>query len=511
MSLAIISIVLFAACMILFCCSIGSDAFWSDEGDIFSGGVSVAKGFTLYSEFVSQHMPFSYYIAALFYLLGANSLYLFRLYFYILYSSIFVFMFIYYRNFVSKYSLCLFPLIFICLLYTYELGTSILSDQIAGLGFACLFLQLLKYNKCKKISIFDSIVISVSIVFTIGVTFVSIYGIFMIFLSFLCITIKIYKQKKNKIFIKILRDYWKFLTICILPWLILLIYLIISETLNDAVYWSYVFNRTIYSKYLLGGLGSNIFGPIKDGVNYWKIFFASCTTNFNLLYLIIVSFSTIFICYLFVKRYFLLSISSLFLIILLSNRGIFNFHVSQCVCLLSLYCSLTIFGITKKNLIIKSYLIKASCSFILSLMLLSNINFSLIKDIKYIYKQPQISQISQKVKLLTKSNEPIWGAFLAFSNLVSVEAGRPKIYEVYSVPWTWEATGMGYINNNLANLPRVLIYNPDYTVWCYNTKEYGKDFDRFVSSNYIKLDDSLYIKNSYYEEAKDILDSISKV
>ena len=44
--------------------------FGTDELDIMVGGKGIASGYRLYNDFISQHMPVSYYISAFFELLG---------------------------------------------------------------------------------------------------------------------------------------------------------------------------------------------------------------------------------------------------------------------------------------------------------------------------------------------------------------------------------------------------------------------------------------------------------
>ena len=44
--------------------------FATDELDVMTGGKAIASGYQLYGDFLSQHMPFTYYLSAVFDALG---------------------------------------------------------------------------------------------------------------------------------------------------------------------------------------------------------------------------------------------------------------------------------------------------------------------------------------------------------------------------------------------------------------------------------------------------------
>lgn len=66
---------------------IGEFVFDTDEGDVFAGGMAIAHGIPLYKEYLSQHMPFSYFVSAVFWVFGADGIFSQRFFFYLFYSS----------------------------------------------------------------------------------------------------------------------------------------------------------------------------------------------------------------------------------------------------------------------------------------------------------------------------------------------------------------------------------------------------------------------------------------
>ena len=63
---------LFFCCVLALYLTMLADGLFVDELDVFYGGYSLAKGGDIYKAYPSQHMPFSYYLAAPGALLGAR-------------------------------------------------------------------------------------------------------------------------------------------------------------------------------------------------------------------------------------------------------------------------------------------------------------------------------------------------------------------------------------------------------------------------------------------------------
>lgn len=73
---------------------------------------AIARGFVLYKEYTSQHMPFSYYVSAVFEFFGAHSIYAQRFMFYLLFALMWVLIYRIYRKDFNSKALAFYPVLF---------------------------------------------------------------------------------------------------------------------------------------------------------------------------------------------------------------------------------------------------------------------------------------------------------------------------------------------------------------------------------------------------------------
>ena len=126
--------------------------FGTDELDIMVLGKAIARGRLLYVDIFSQHMPISYYISALFYKLGAISVTEQRIAFYLFFAIMWASIVFLYQNVIDYRALMIYPIFHCCLIQSYDLGTAILSEHIAGCGAIIIILEFLSFVKTKKIN-----------------------------------------------------------------------------------------------------------------------------------------------------------------------------------------------------------------------------------------------------------------------------------------------------------------------------------------------------------------------
>ena len=153
-----------------------SEPYFTDEQDVFYGAYSVAKGKDIYQSFLSQHMPFSYYFAALVALCGARTVFQFRVGIYVLLS--FLWEGIYLRNRKAYHQMTLWsmPLIYLTILRTLWMGTTMLSDHWQGIGTVLILLELIRYADTREITWTCAAMVSLGIVLSLGSSFVSAYS-----------------------------------------------------------------------------------------------------------------------------------------------------------------------------------------------------------------------------------------------------------------------------------------------------------------------------------------------
>ncbi len=172
------SLFLFLLFLSLITLNLQDPFFDTDEGDIFVTGNGIAYGYDLYTDLHSQHMPFSYYLSALFWKLGANSIFRQRFAFYCFFALMWSIIINRYKKTVPAFSLILYPFLFLLSIKQYFWGTTILSEHLAGIGFVILLLETLQFCRTELLRVDNSIFISLSIVLTFGTIFIAAYAVF---------------------------------------------------------------------------------------------------------------------------------------------------------------------------------------------------------------------------------------------------------------------------------------------------------------------------------------------
>ena len=477
--------------------------FGTDELDIMVLGKAVARGRLLYVDIFSQHMPFSYYISALFYKLGAVSVNEQRIAFYIFFSFIWTSIVFYYKKIVDYKILIISPLIFCCLIQNYDLGTAILSEHLAGCGALILILEYLSYIKNKKLSFIDSLLISFAIVLTLGTIFISIYALFFLFIGVILYEMK-WRDKENvRLWIsKTLRKYVKLGIVILTPWIGLIVYYVMSHSLSEFIYGAYTINRTIYPKYN-DGTGGNVvsvfFQPI-DKVASFIIngFDINSWTYVTMLQWIIVIFSLLFLVIIGKELGKVSGIVLFLYIYAFGTRGIFHFHGTACVELLAFstaYSLLYFYDRCKNKYVFLNYILGFCVIVILSGYLNNISQFATLN-----FKNNETEQ-SKMLKEITDNDESVW--MLMFDNLDMMLADRVPVGGAATTPWTWEEFGKKEFKRLKKNSPRVAMFDENHEVWENKLKDYAPKVIKYIKKNYTQIPGttSLYVRNDYYNEA----------
>ena len=495
--------------------------FDTDEGDVFAGGMAIANGITLYKEYLSQHMPFSYFVSAVFWLFGADSVYSQRICFYLLYAS---FWLLIVRRYASHFTYCalvLSFLLYVSFIGQISLGTQILSEHLALIGYVILFAEFVRYSDSEKskFGLNESLLISFSILCTFGTTFVSAFGLLPIIIGFLVVFInkQLSHASKPLLFGQIIangfRDCKILISIVLLPWVAFLIYCLFTDSLKDCIYWSYDFNREIYSKYLRG-YGTSITSVLRGTISGYFSFFTSTVNSILSAKINFIEF-TKFLVYIFslmyviqniVNKKYLLAFISIFMIIFTGTRGMFNFHSTpqlMLMCMMSSLFLITIYKNSKENfpklLVVFTFLV-------LFIPYLSG--FSSYPSFKPKHNTPH--DISCYIRAITNKDDNVWEFALA-TNKVIFDSGRVPVYQFAATPWMWDATGMKAIEKHKNNLPKVILYNENQDVWGHKIADYAPGLSKFMAENYTRYKEKefMYIRKDYYPTALSILNSFN--
>ncbi len=480
--------------------------FGTDELDIMVLGKAIARGRLLYVDIFSQHMPISYYISALFYKLGAISVTEQRIAFYLFFAIMWASIVFLYQNVIDYRALMIYPIFHCCLIQSYDLGTAILSEHIAGCGAIIIILEFLSFVKTKKINTKSNIFLSFGIVLTFGTIFVSIYALFFVFIGVLCLELKWKtKEETTKNWLKfILKRYVKLGIVVAIPWLVLLVFFVCTHSLKEFVYGAYTINRTIYPRYN-GGTGNNIltmfFVPIDmfstfitDGLNLANWSYV------NVLQWIVMIGCLIFLC-LMANKYGKLVAGILFMYIYaLGIRGIFNFHGTACVEVLAFTSSYVIVGLCNKKLCSDRQGKSLALGLASAILIISGYTNNISKLTTLNFKEEQTEQ-SKVITKITDENESVWMA--AFDNQDMMLADRIPIGGAVTTPWTWEDFGKKEFKKLKNKSPRVAVLDENHEVWGYNLKDYAPKLIKYIKKNYTQIPGTttLYVRNDYYNEA----------
>lgn len=493
---------------------------FSDECDNFAGGLVVAKGGMLYRDYVSQHMPVMYYLCAIFHLLGADTIFLYRFFFYLVFAGIWTAVYVRYSPKFGKMVMLICPIFYFINMYTFY-NSAVLSDQLQAVGMVILLLEYLWFLDTKQMNIKSSIWLSFAIFISFGTAFMAALAIGVIavsvFVQELADRIR-EKQKIKEIAVEVGKKYWKMVVIICLPFVVLILYYLLNHNLKNFIYGAYEINRTIYPKYIAGygsGIGTTILGTI-DG--YFSTFKNSLTgiltdtlANFRVVLCYVVN--VCFIIKTFDKK-IAKTITIIVFTLMCGVRGFgCDFHALPyfaVTCFMAAWLLQSfIKGKEKGNLI---YQIGIAFSIIIFAIPYGEQFSSILATPSVVSQEPDEvpTNYAYYITRLTDKDEKVLYCTLDFAEIVN--SNRVIVPVGVSTPWTHEAYEKEDLQNVKEEKPRIILYNPDYMLWSHSLEEYATDFVDYIEENYVCLDIEnmpyLYARADYYKEAKEKLKNI---
>ena len=490
--------------------------FGTDELDIMVGCKGIASGYRLYNDFISQHMPVSYYISAFFELLGFKTVLSQRICFYAFYAFFWTIILIRFRSKVGTRALVMYPLVFICLTLTYDLGYAVLSEHLAGIGMVILFLEFMNYYDRCELRAVDCILISVSVLLTFGTMFITIFGIFIVAVGIFCREIQ-YSLKYRKMAGERVRhlgkNALKVIFACAVPWIVLIIYYKVIGSLWMFFRSAYVLNREYYPIYLGENIGS-IPGTILTGFEQlWtvieKCFLPEEFSIINVIYLIVIVLVVLYLVREWRTRGWLFAVVSFLMIVFLSVRGVFSFHGTQAVAVIAVMCSLQLDEIYVSGKRSAIYEKITTPVVVLILLLISVPFFSEVST----YAITVQTTVGDNVKIIQNTTDEDEGvAILVLNNSIPMLADRPVIMSAATTPWTWDCLRKKEMRKWKHNPPRVIVFDPGFYVWDSNlpVSSYAGKLVNYIKENYTKYRGNIYFRNDYYDEAAQKADEALK-
>ena len=246
-----------------------------DENDNIRGGMILADGNILYRDYITQHMPFMYYLCGIFALLGAGSAPQFRLLYYMFCAIIAGFIYLRNGEKFGRWRISLFLILQPFVLYALHSDYSfrILSDNIQAMAMVVLLLEYLDYRKNLEIDVQRSVIVALSIYAGFGCAFLSAYSIAVIAVGVIISEVMQYRKSSHPFSFYIKRYRVLFLS-CIIPLLVFAAYFFINGALGQAFEMAYRFNTEVYPEYI--GTCRTMLEPFTMGIYN---FFATILQN----------------------------------------------------------------------------------------------------------------------------------------------------------------------------------------------------------------------------------------
>lgn len=465
-----------------------------DEADNILGGMSIARGHDIYKAYFSQHVPFAYYLSAIFTLLGAHEYEAYRFFWSIFVFLIWVFIYIRYKDFLGKKTIILFTLLY-SLMLNYTWGQMFLSDSMEGLSLVIILIELLRFWQRHELKIIDMTVISIFTFVSVMSAFVSLYALFFLFVAFIFHELKWQRHSKQR-----LKFCFSFGWIMAFPFLVFLIWYGLSKNLDNFIFQAYQFNRIYYSKYI-AGFGSSALGAVLSTFKGWINFISLSLTQPNskdLIPTLLIGFDLLFLSKIFKKERIFAVLLFLF-VGFTGLRGYSSFHAAPFYYISFVFASHFFFDSLRTRMeltVYQSHFYKGMM-FLLILLAsnsyLSNVGSGMHKPWGSMGSTPYDAYISK----LTTPIDKIWISNLyTFSYIHNHREPSSRVATL--VPWFNDAFRNEILQDIKDNRPKLIVFDPEEDVWGHKYKDFGKEIFIFVQMSYKPLNEFDPIARNIY-------------
>lgn len=502
---------------------------FSDEADNLAVGWLMGKGYGLYTDVFSHHMPFPYILAALFYLVGFKTYAAFRVAFWIITLSFWIFVYKRFRKHINE-NILLLAITLHALIVPYYWGNMWLAENF--IAYCMAILALYVYNNSELVfGKKDTVIISGCIFVSLTSSLISIYPIFALGVYFL------YKKIKNKKGL-VLKNELRFLILIATPFVLLFGYYLILGKFNVFIENSYYFNKLYYSKYILDGSPVEIISNWSTEYRKYllhafeNIFLHAKLDAIQIIEIILVLFNLAFVGYHLYKKNYSIAIFAFFFVSLLRVRG--GFFRSSSYNLLSLFhLSMVIYYVTGillekrplqhyyKNGEVQLRNITTSVAKIAAALILfvyaGVFGINAIKvSFGHIGGKPSelhYSTYNEYIQAVTTNKDTIWYAPLDPAVYLANKR-KPATRYMFYLPWQ---AAKDEINTNIIsdlqhNRPKIIIFEADASIWeKYKLKDYGSKIYSYIIQNYSPMDKNkdvlknIYLRNSDLPELQEML------
>lgn len=491
---------------------------YPDEFDNILGGWYILHGKRIYADFFSHHGPVPYVVASFLEIFSGQSFVHFRIMYALFLSFYYLFAYKILRKTLPDNSGLFIPIFFLMLSFAsvYFWFHMILADTMAALFFLLpVILLIVKTYHAHRITVFDSVVVSLCTFLGLFSSLTFIYVAVAIYIFFL---ISFCKQLSWQLRSK---PFYQIVLIFILPYAVFLLYLLLSGSLSSYLAQSVQYNQRYYFYTYGRAEGDYHINPLRLLIVITKKYFTNIRLlltqikdfNFEFPFNITLALGTTALTGVLLarKRY----IPALFFIALcvFSNArsnpldsGITDYQsaVYIVISLFALFFVLPIlvsYARIKRNIIVNVItLIMAVYSFFLALFIIDN--FASPAYDKYmgtmaaIYDRPYLAPMMNKI---LRNDEATWIGPLNPEDLFYL---KPKIASkyIYLLPDLGKDKKMqqDLINEWEHSKPKVIYYDRNFHILGRTAQMHSPFFINYIDEHYVKLND-IRLSNVQYK------------
>ena len=500
-------------CVLALYLTMAADSVFVDELDVFYGGYNIVKSGDLYRFYPSQHMPFSYYFAALCALLGARSVIWFRAMFYVMLSGLWTGIYIRFRRHLPRLALLSLPVFYIVQLRMQLMGTTMMSDHWQGIGLLIVLLEMLVYADQKRITAGAACMISLGIVLSFGTTFLSAFPLFAIFLGVVAMQ-AVQIVRKERELSGILKEDGRLVLICLCPFLLLLGWYAASGNLQNAIDSAYNLNVHIYSKYM-NGFGSSASRTILGAFPYWFEYQYTGYThlaNGELLTAaqiwIPAGTLLVFTASLWHGKKRIPAVTFFLAVLLTGVRALDGFHGMPYIAVTCAPLAFCMDGGLSFFLEKRSWrraipaVLALACTLVLTVPQIETV--MILKFLPLYLQEREYPESNREIlEILAEPGERIHTDDISTTSLL-VMRNDLRLEEASlgaSNPWFYEHYGERELQVLKDNKTRIVLYEPDGDIWGYVTRDYAPDLTAYIEENYTLIAYNIYVRNEEYPAA----------
>ena len=485
--------------------------FFPDEFENIMGGRFIARGLLPYRDFFTHHNPFGYFFAYPLLLIGGVSFVRFRLLLGVVYFLSALGLIAYVRNKFGERArqMTMVLILFFAFGATYFWGNMLLADSLSGyLLIPAYLVTFLNIYRNKEFSLKDLWVISLFGGLALLTSSVVLYSLAILYLFAAFYFVKAHG----------LKSFWKPIAVFVLPYLVFLVYLVLSGSLQEFYYQAIRYNTDIYAK-LPGGVSTS--NPLRVAVVVFRYFIENFRIVMNqindlnidwpLPHALAVANIALWV-YLFLRKKYALLLFAFSFLVYLTIRGnpattaetdfhLFAYqHISMfngVFVLFAIWGSLNTEKLFNKKVVYAFLIILHGVYFGALLFHLSGRWFDkaytkYMGQLPLIYDKPAIAPVLND---LIPKDEFYFIAPFDFENQLYMDS-KPASKYVVVLPGFDESQRMQteLLNDLKSHKPKIVVFNTEMTIYSQNTGNFVKDYLR---ENYVTLED-LKIKDQGY-------------